>query len=135
MLAATLDTLEVEGWIARNPGHGHPLRPEYLLIASGRDAAAWCASTLEHLDTGALRRWSLPALQAISQGTDRFGDLAEKLAPITPRSLTMALENLADLKHVERSAEPSRHPRYRLTLRGKRLSGKLGLADNRRASC
>ena len=25
------DALQEAGWLARNPGHGHPLRPEYVL--------------------------------------------------------------------------------------------------------
>ena len=34
-LRATLDDLIAEGWVLRNPGHGHPMRPEYLLTKEG----------------------------------------------------------------------------------------------------
>ena len=35
-LAASLAQLQEAGWLRRNPGHGHPLRPEYILTAAGR---------------------------------------------------------------------------------------------------
>ena len=35
-LAASLAQLQEAGWLARNPGHGHPLRPEYMLTAPAR---------------------------------------------------------------------------------------------------
>ena len=36
MLSRQIDALETDGWLCRNPGHGHPLRPESLLTESGR---------------------------------------------------------------------------------------------------
>ena len=35
-LAASLAALQEAGWLARNAGHGHPLRPEYVVTAAGR---------------------------------------------------------------------------------------------------
>ena len=35
-LAASLAQLQEAGWLRRNPGHGHPLRPEYVLTAGRR---------------------------------------------------------------------------------------------------
>ena len=36
-LRATLDALRELGLVQPTPGHGHPMRPEYLLTAAGRD--------------------------------------------------------------------------------------------------
>ena len=34
-LTRTLSYLREQGWVMPNPGHGHPLRPEYILTESG----------------------------------------------------------------------------------------------------
>src|SRR5262245_41080710 len=39
----SLDELIELGWVRRNPGYGHPLRPEYLLTRSGEKIAPACA--------------------------------------------------------------------------------------------
>ena len=39
-MRTTLDDLLELGWIRRNPGYGHPMRPEYLLTAHGERIAA-----------------------------------------------------------------------------------------------
>src|SRR5687768_10779560 len=67
VLSRHLQALEGFGWIARNPGHGHPLRPEYLLTREGGVVAAWCERLGEQrarfgLGGGGLGRWSLPLL-------------------------------------------------------------------------
>ena len=46
-LRRTLDSLLELGLVARNPGYGHPLRPEYVLTRSGEVAARRCAKLLE----------------------------------------------------------------------------------------
>ena len=38
----------------KNPGHGHPMRPEYLLTSSGEELAPWCRRLLDGSDG---RRW------------------------------------------------------------------------------
>ena len=129
-LAASLDRLEAEGWIRRNPGHGHPLRPEYLLTTEGRLAARSALEILSCLDAqalapAALGRWGLPILRALMGGSDRFGDLQKCLAPATPRALSMALDQLEAIRLVARRSRPARHPRYELTARGRRIAGRL----------
>src|SRR3546814_8449157 len=39
-LTRTLQAAAALGWVRRNPGHGHPLRPEYILTEAGSAAAA-----------------------------------------------------------------------------------------------
>lgn len=133
VLSASLDTIEREGWIIRNPGHGHPLRPDYLLTAPGRDAAAWSAVADQALlesgvTVASLTRWSLPLLAALNRENMRFGELAEALSPISPRALSMALDQLAARELADRMREPSRHPRYRRTEAGTAIARRLSLA-------
>src|SRR5918911_3561105 len=60
-LRRTLESLLELGLVARNPGYGHPLRPEYVLTPRGRAAAERCASLLEIADDEVvLRKWTLP---------------------------------------------------------------------------
>ena len=49
-LRRTLDSLLALGLVARNPGYGHPLRPEYVLTSRGEDAARRCAALLAAAD-------------------------------------------------------------------------------------
>src|SRR3990167_5943514 len=43
-LTRTLDAAATIGWVQRNPGHGHPLRPEYRLTEAGAAPAARAAA-------------------------------------------------------------------------------------------
>ena len=67
VLTASLAQLAEAGWITRNPGHGHPLRPEYILTEAGAPVAAFCRRLMEQrarlgLGAGDLARWSLPVI-------------------------------------------------------------------------
>ncbi len=66
-LSRTLESAIEAGWVRRNPGHGHPLRPEYILTDLGKDAAHLCAAiesaqTKIALPPASLNRWSLPLI-------------------------------------------------------------------------
>ncbi|MET1110521.1 MAG: winged helix-turn-helix transcriptional regulator [Allosphingosinicella sp.] len=133
MLAATLDQLLRKGWLMRNPGHGHPLRPEYVLTEAGRPVAVWCARVIEArrqlgLDQGQLGRWALPVVRRLDRRWERFSWLEAQLSPISPRSLSLALKQLLDLGLADRRLEDSFPPRplYGLTGRGRRLAGAMG---------
>ncbi len=127
-----LDILVEEGWVKRNPGHGHPLRPEYLLTGAGEDLAPWCARILAILaalgiEDVALRKWSLPVVFALRQGRDRFSEVRTFLPGLTPRALVLTLKNLQHAGLVDRSVTngypPTSH--YRLTRPGRELSALL----------
>jgi DNA-binding HxlR family transcriptional regulator len=129
MLAGVLGQLLGKGWIVRNPGHGHPLRPEYVLTEAGRPAGAWCERVIEErrhlgLDRIALGRWALPLVGRLDRRWERFSWLEAQLSPISPRSLSLALKQLLEVRLVERRLEDSFPPRplYGLTSRGQRLA-------------
>ena len=75
-LRRTLDVLIAQRWVMRNPGHGHPMRPEYLLTAAGARIAPWCHGLLR-----ALSRLGLDYMQcycAVPYPKTEFGELARK---------------------------------------------------------
>ena len=127
--ARTLDVAQAIGWVRRNPGHGHPLRPEYILTETGRTAAARAATVAEAqraigLSPGAATRWGLPLVAGIGAGHDRFNALSRLLAPATPRALSQGLSALGRHGLVAREVLDMRPPasRYDLTPRGRLLA-------------
>ncbi|WP_338426795.1 winged helix-turn-helix transcriptional regulator [Sphingopyxis kveilinensis] len=128
-LTRTLDAAVTIGWVRRNPGHGHPLRPEYILTEAGAVAAARAATIAEAqsavgLPAGAATRWSLPIVAGIGAGHDRFNALSRLLAPATPRALSQGLTALGEHGLVRREVLDMRPPasRYDLTRRGRVLA-------------
>lgn len=125
----TIEAATRLGWVQRNPGHGHPLRPEYLLTAAG-EAAAARAATIDAaqraigLRPGATTRWGLPLVAGIGGGHDRFNALSRRLAPATPRALSQGLVALDRSGLVTRRVVDLRPPvsLYGLTGRGERLA-------------
>lgn len=117
-----LDLLE------RNPGHGHPLRPEFRLTAQGKRTAGMAAAIFQEAPNPAdrallRRRWTVPVL-AVLPSPRHFGALKRDLAPITDRALSQALKSLEDHRWLKRRIEPdSRPPRalYRATGAGTRI--------------
>jgi DNA-binding HxlR family transcriptional regulator len=104
-LRRTLTWLQEEGLVARNPGHGHPLRPEYVLTASGTRIAPPSRAVLEALgdhEAVGLKKWSLPVLAELDQPR-RFSELRARLPDATARALTMALKELAAVGLVRRT--------------------------------
>ena len=107
-LARTLTAAIAAGWVVRNHGYGHPLRPEYLLTPAGTAAAAAIARLQAEqaalgLGAGALGRWGLPVLGALHAGPARFNAVARALAPVTSRALTASLASLGGQGLVVRS--------------------------------
>ncbi|WP_428684384.1 winged helix-turn-helix transcriptional regulator [Sphingopyxis sp.] len=128
-LSRTLDAAAATGWVRRNPGHGHPLRPEYILTDKGETAAARAATIAEAqkavgLTPGAATRWSLPLVAGIGAGHDRFNALSRLLAPATPRALSQGLTALGKHGLVTREILDTRPPasRYDLTGNGRLLA-------------
>ena len=96
--AASLDHLVKLGLLERNPGHGHPLRPEFRLTPQGADAARIAARLVRAVpDDGEFavlrRNWSAPIL-ALTFRPQRFSSIRAGLAPITDRALSTSLKRL-----------------------------------------
>ena len=111
-LRRTLDALIALGLVARNPGYGHPLRPEYKLTPAGAPVARRCARLLDALGDRreiALNKWSLPVLVALRR-TGRFSELRDELPGITPRALALALKDLQSAGLVERIVDEDAYP-------------------------
>jgi len=134
---AALDDLAARGWVAPNPGYGHPLRPEVLLTAEGAGIAAACRELAERLggDAGrrvATRKWALPVLLVLGGEQDaRFSQVAARLPGLTDRALSLALRDLEQAGLVRRSVGEGRPPRvtYAATATGRALRDALeGLA-------
>jgi len=128
-LVRTLDSAVVSGWVMRNPGHGHPLRPEYLLTKEGaRLAAGAQAIALAQAELGlapaALTRWGMPLIRAIGPDEARFNVLTKTLAPATPRVISQGLRSLAANDLVARDVVDDWPPSsvYRLTPGGLHLA-------------
>jgi DNA-binding HxlR family transcriptional regulator len=122
-LRRTLDSLLSLGLVARNPGYGHPLRPEYILTRRGGHVAQRCARLLATADDDVLlRKWSLPVLAALEHPA-RFSELRAALPGVSPRALALALKDLESADLVERRVEDAYPPRavYRPTRLGRRL--------------
>jgi DNA-binding HxlR family transcriptional regulator len=123
-LRRTLAYLHDEGVVERNPGYGHPLRPEYVLTRRGRIVAPHARRLLEalagHEDVG-LKKWSLPVLAQLD-GPRRFSELRAAL-PATPRALTLALKELQADGLVRRRVTDEYPPqvRYEATRAARRI--------------
>jgi len=124
-LRRALDALVELGYVRRNEGYGHPLRPEYLVTAAGRRAAPLARAVRAAKDDDILlRKWSVPVLAALD-GDRRFSELRAALPGVTPRALALALRDLERGGFVRREVLPTRPPStlYRATARGRRAVG------------
>jgi DNA-binding HxlR family transcriptional regulator len=128
-LSRVLDQAVAAGWVRRNPGHGHPLRPEYLLTDAGKTIAAMAAridAAQVRLDVepGGLTRWGLPAVRLIADGVGGFNQLLTGLEPAGPRALSLGLKALSAHSLIRRDLVDGHPPRsrYAPTRRGTALA-------------
>jgi DNA-binding HxlR family transcriptional regulator len=114
-IRATLDELVERKWVRRNPGYGHPLRPEYVLTKSGARMAERCAELDELLRLAdardvATRKWAMPVLFSIGERGGRFSEIAAHLPGVTDRALSHSLTDLAGADLATRSVLDRRPP-------------------------
>ena len=119
-LSRGLQFLSDTGFVRRNPGYGHPLRPEYVLTPLGQSVAPGCSTLAAAVDRLQLAetvycKWSLPLLVTIRGGVVRFGNLREVLG-INPRALTQGLRRLDGARLLVQRTD------YRLTTAGRRIA-------------
>lgn len=129
MLGTTLSTLIEADLVMRNPGYGHPLRPEYVLTDWGKRIAPDCTrfeALVDGLGVGELayRKWTAPLLSAIRAGTSRFNAMQSALPGISPRALTSALKALREAALINRQVDDGYPPAtaYVLTRSGRRIA-------------
>ncbi len=136
-LGTTLSALMEADLVMRNPGYGHPLRPEYVLTATGKDVAPQCARFESLIDDEGLsalahRKWTASILLTVRTGKSRINAIQTDLAGITPRALTTALRALASAGLLSRQVDDGYPPRttYTLGSTGRRIADRVArIAD------
>jgi len=111
--AQSMDHLITMGLLERNPGYGHPLRPEFRLTSLGISAAA-IANKIQSIaadeDQDLLRRsWTLPVLTSLHTPS-RFNDIKRSLPSITDRALSHSLKTMEVRSWVCRSVDETARP-------------------------
>lgn len=114
--------------VTRNTGHGHPMRPEYLLtkkgVAIGDDCLALMRIVQRRNEVDlAFKKWTLPLVAAIGQDTLRFNELRSVLRDATPRAIAIGLKSLLRQRWAARTLideyPPAAH--YVLKSKGQRV--------------
>lgn len=112
-ITAALHHLVELGYLQKNSGHGHPLRPAYVLTSKGKDTAVWATGLNNVLGPAqwkiARRTWSLPILRVASPES-RFGELRSKLCPVTDRALSESLKTLSANQWLSRRVDADLSP-------------------------
>lgn len=111
--AQSVDHLISIGLLERNPGYGHPLRPEFRLTELG-DSAASLANKIHNVtadeDRALLRRsWTLPVLTAL-HGPSHFNDIKRNLRTVTDRALSQSLKAMEGRNWVQRNVDEAARP-------------------------
>ena len=129
-LSTSLANLIDLGLVQKNTGHGHPMRPEYLLTPAGERIGEQCMKltrTLRRADETdlAFRKWTLPLIAVIGEETRRFNELRSQLDGATPRAITLGLKSLLHQRWATRTLIDEYPPAagYRLMHRGRRVLG------------
>ncbi|WP_422040111.1 winged helix-turn-helix transcriptional regulator [Roseibium sp.] len=120
--------------IERNPGHGHPLRPEFRLTAEGAVVAAMASRILKSVpDEDAFsilkRSWAVPIL-ALTETPTRFSAIKSGLGQITDRALSQSLCLLEDREWLKRDIDVSQrapYPTYLAVNAGRKVNRAIGL--------
>ena len=111
--AQSMEHLISIGLLGRNPGHGHPLRPEFRLTPPGIEAAAIAhkiQSASAAPDRDLIRRsWTLPILTTL-RTPSHFNDIKRNLQTISDRALSQSLKSMEVRNWVCRSVDVDARP-------------------------
>lgn len=111
--AQSMQHLITSGLLERNPGHGHPLRPEFRLTEQGIRAAAIAHKVQNVAGEGGQdlirRSWTLPILTTLYTPS-HFNDIRRNLAPITDRALSQSLKIMEERHWVQRIVNDAARP-------------------------
>ena len=116
------------GLVERNPGHGHPLRPEFRLTKLGATVgkiAHHIDEVTEFEDQNLIRRmWTVPILTSLN-AMSHFNDIKRNLPAITDRALSHSLRSMEERNWVSRTiSHKTRPPRstYHAINTGEKIS-------------
>lgn len=112
--SASLNHLIELKLLERNPGHGHPLRPEFKLTPRGAEFAKIAESIVNaaptSIDSGLLKKsWTVPVL-AVIESPRHFIDIKAKLPTVTDRALSQSLNSLQQHDWLRRDVDVSKRP-------------------------
>ena len=129
-LTASLKHLIELRLVSKNPGYGHPMRPEYILTERGRQIGESCFRLTKALTNAAdvelaLRKWTLPLVAAIGEDVRRFSELRRLLPEATSRAIALALKPMSERNWIKRSIIDEYPPTagYALKPKGRRILG------------
>jgi DNA-binding HxlR family transcriptional regulator len=109
-LRSALDALVELGYVRRNEGYGHPLRPEYLITEEGREGAELAALVAASpARESLLHKWSVPVLVQLGK-PQRFSEIRAALPDVSPRALAITLRDLESVRLIRREVLPTRPP-------------------------
>lgn len=132
--ASSLAHLIQLGLLEKNPGHGHPLRPEFRLTQTGAVVASMANRIVESVpdeDGFAIirRNWAVPIL-AVTEKPKRFSVIKSGLGTVTDRALSKSLGVLEDLDWLKREIDVSQrspYPTYQAVNAGKAINQAIGM--------
>lgn len=132
--AASLQHLIQLKLLERNPGHGHPLRPEFRLTHHGMEAAETANRIVKAVpddeEFALLRRsWTVPIL-AVTNTPRRFSVIKSDLVTITDRALSVSLYQLEEREWLQRNIDTSKRvpfPTYHAANKGIEINEAIGL--------
>ncbi len=134
-LSRALEQLIDAGWVIRNPGHGHPLRPEYLLTESGQALAQVASAILKtqnrlEIPVKDMTRWTLPLVHVLAAGQTRFSGIERALPEASPRAVSLSLKATTAQRLVQRKVLDGFPPttEYLLAKNGKYFAEALEIA-------
>lgn len=111
--AQSMEHLIAIGLVERNPGYGHPLRPEFRLTELGivaGDIARKIYDVSPEGDQDLLRRsWTLPVLTLLHR-PNHFNDVKRSLQTITDRALSQSLKTMEARNWVCRDVDGEARP-------------------------
>jgi DNA-binding HxlR family transcriptional regulator len=111
--AQSIDHLISCGLLERNPGYGHPLRPEFRLTSMGR-VAAELASRIQRLsgdeNLDLIRKsWTVPVLATLGRPS-QFTEIKRRLITISDRALSQSLQSMEERSWVGRKVDEAARP-------------------------
>ncbi len=113
-MSASISHLQTLALLERNPGSGHPLRPEFRLTRKGHALAEWafeldCLLPAPNDNILYRGKWALPVISTLDP-VQRYSQLKRQLPPVTDRALSICLGRLVARRWVKRQVDSNSSP-------------------------